>query len=294
MNLESNDEEEVVVTKEVKEVTKPKGNKPTGPQTKTDEGKTHFQLGDIDIAVPHSKAHLLGIMGSSLILFTAILVEDPLDFAPGYRVYGIILSIVAFVIALVSFILPSENKLTKTIKFLNFVWTLVGACVLTFGKGPFPDTGNGYFAVWSTVIFSSLASDPIGTINTQFALDKVNALFDFGASAAVLVVALAVEIIENKVTSYDRYKFECIFSMIVACISVLTVIIMSWSVFAKDKHFKGEIVILGVLTVLWIIAACALTFSGPFNQTNNGYFASWLGLLTSARAVSYSWKNSNS
>ncbi len=287
MNLESKDEEEVVVIKnELKEMTKSKEKKPT-----IEKDKTHFQLGEIDIAVPNSKVYLLGIMVSSLVLFVAIFVQKVLDYA-GYGVYGIILSIVAFAIALISFILPSENSLTKPIKLFNFVWTFVGACVLTF-FGPFQNTGNGYFAVWGTVIFSSLASDPFGTINTQFALDKVNALFDFGASAAVLVVALAVAIHQNKYLAYELRKFEFIFSMIVACVSVLTVIVMSWSVLAKDTHFKGESIILAVLAGLWIIAACALTFSGPFTETNNGYFASWLGLLTSARAVSYSWKNNN-
>ena len=46
------------------------------------------------------------------------------------------------------------DKAGESINLLNFAWSFVGACFLTF-KEPFTSTGNGYFAAW--VLAFSLA-----------------------------------------------------------------------------------------------------------------------------------------
>jgi len=61
--------------------------------------------------------------------------------------YGISLSIVSLIVALVSFIMPSKcTFVIRSISSFLFTWTYVGASIRTFGDGPFVKTSNGYFA----------------------------------------------------------------------------------------------------------------------------------------------------
>ena len=45
----------------------------------------------------------------------------------------------------------------------------------------------------------------------------------------------------------------------------------------------------GFLVIWWLVAACVLTFLGPFTATSNGYAASWGGLLGSCYFARTSW-----
>jgi hypothetical protein len=259
-----------------------------GVHPATTDGRKHFVVGEYDIAVPSNKVPLLGVMASSAVLFIAVLVKKLLDTRQNYGRYGIALSVVSFVIAFVSLVMPV--KCTFVINLLNyflFAWNFVGACIFTFNGGPFESTGNGYFAVWSSVVFSAIAADPPGTFTSRSILGKMNSILDFGAGAVVVLISLASALHEDS----DSYKGEIIYTMLTTCISICAVFIFSLSYMRRGTRGCMESQILIVLSIMWIIGACAVTFSGPFLVTGNGYFASWVTAILSVKAASYSWEH---
>ena len=268
-------------------------------QPQTAEAKKHFVVGEYDIAVPQSKVPLLGTMLSAVILFIAIFARDLLDTHKYYARYGLVLCLVTFVLALITIVLPSKNHMVKGIKYFMFIWCLVGACVLTFGSdAPFERTGNGYFAAWGCALFASVAADAPGALS-KFTLDKMNALIDLGAATVTLLVALGFEYhYRNRestayTSSYDKFELEIVYATIVAGLTLIFVFSTSFHYTCQGDRVLGECVVLTILSVLWIVAACAVTFSGPFLFTGNGYFASWFAFLTAVRATFFSWEHRN-
>jgi len=260
------------------------------PISTDDHGRKHFVVGEYDIAVPSNKVPLLGVMASSAVLFIAVLVTNVIETRQHYGRYGIALSVISFVIAFVSLVMPL--KCISAINLLNyflFAWNFVGACVFTFNGGPFESTGNGYFAAWSSVVFSAIAADPPGTFTSLSMLGKMNAIIDLGAGAVVVLISLALALHEDS----DSYQEEIIFTMLVTCISICAVFIFSLSYMRQGTQACMESQILVVLSIMWIIGACAVTFSGPFLVTGNGYFASWVTAILSVKAASYSWQHRN-
>ena len=60
----------------------------------------------------------------------------------------------------------------------------------------------------------------------------------------------------------------------------------------KGTRIGGK-VNLGLMSFLalgWLIAACLVTFDGPFLMTGNGYFASWTAFLTAGSAAFAAYK----
>lgn len=256
---------------------------------KTD-GHKHFVVGEYDIAVPSNKVPLLGVMASSAVLFIAVIVKNLLENRPSYGRYGVALSVVSFIIAFVSLVMPV--KCTFVINLLNyflFAWNFVGACVFTFNKGPFASTGNGYFAAWSSVVFSAIAADPPGVFTSLSLLGKMNSILDLGAGAIVVLISLALALEEDS----NSYKGEIIYTMLTTCITICAVFIFSLSYMRQGSRACLESQILIILSIMWIVGACAVTFSGPFLVTGNGYFASWVTAILSVKAASNSWQNRN-
>jgi hypothetical protein len=263
---------------------------PPATTTTTTGGRKHFVVGEYDIAVPTNKVPLLGVMASSGVVFIAVLVKNLIESRQSYGRYGIALSVVSFVVAFVSLIMPL--KCTFVINLFNyflFAWNFVGACIFTFNGGPFESTGNGYFALWSSVVFSAIAADPPGTFTSRPLLSKMNSILDFGAGAIVVLISLALALHEDS----DGYKGEIIYAMLTTCISICAVFMFSLSYMRRGTRGCMESQILIVLSIMWIIGACAVTFSGPFLVTGNGYFASWVTAILSVKAASYSWEHRN-
>lgn len=83
---------------------------------------------------------------------------------PNYRIasYAVSVSVLGLIFGLLiaGFSLAGGDKLNAKIQFwtlavLLVMW-LVAACLTTF-VGPFITTGNGYFAVWASTIFTGMA-----------------------------------------------------------------------------------------------------------------------------------------
>lgn len=105
--------------------------------------KKHITIGEYDISVPEEKVPLIGVLISAIVLFCALFVDNIIT--TKYR-YTIILCVVAFIAAILSIFIP-RNK-AVTLNYFLFLVTWVGACLLTFGDGPYVEPSNGYFGAW--------------------------------------------------------------------------------------------------------------------------------------------------
>eukprot|EP00978_Attheya_sp_CCMP212_P022754 scaffold68343_cov40-Attheya_sp.AAC.1 len=171
----------------------------------------------------------------------------------------------------------SIMKNTASVGSLNniflFVWWIIAAGILTF-DGPFVLTSNGYFACWAGCILSTIG---LGySINTlQESVTSLGSLLGLGVASVVVILAL--------LGSFSAFLTESIFSMVVACLSLLAVSSIWYAERIEFKiNYYVEVPMFSVLSFLWILLACLVTFSGPFQSTGNGYFASWGGAIMSA------------
>jgi hypothetical protein len=123
------------------------------------DGPKHFTIGEYNVTVPHHKVPLLGVMASALVLLIAILLRNVIfDEQREYGQYGVSLAAIALITAFVSLVMPSSCTFAIfLINYFLFIWSFIGACIMTFDNGPFVYTGNGYFASWGCAIFSALA-----------------------------------------------------------------------------------------------------------------------------------------
>lgn len=153
-----------------------------------------------------------------------------------------------------------------------FMYIFIGVCFLTFDK-PFVVTSNGYFAAWVMVYGSAKAID----FTTDAFLSTT--IKDAGMHMILLVSSLVVLIASITFVS-DEKSDEAIFALVVACITIAFVLlIITLDNKEKPMRVQDHFVALFNLSILWMVMACFVTFSGPFEVTGNGYFASWAGTL---------------
>lgn len=269
------------------EVKNPNVAENSSPESVTSNGKHHFHVGEYDISVPNEKVSLVGVMASALVLIASLAVDEILDVQKKRGAYGFTLAVVAFVVAVLSFLISSKNKLSMYLNTFNFIWCFIGACVMTFRPGPYIQTGNGYFASWGLVIFAGISADPPGNL-ARGILDHLNATMDLGAAAIVFMVALATEFDAG----LHKYKGEATYAIVIAAVTVALVLALTLYKYKKpDENFVGESILMIHVAIAWIIAAILVTFRGPFRVTGNGYFVAWLGAMLAFRASASAWRS---
>lgn len=181
---------------------------------------------------------------------------------------------------------------------LNFVYSFIGACFLTF-REPFDQTSNGYFAAWTIVYGCAMA---MGMTSTEFGstIKGLSAVMGLMASSLVVVVATITPIREDMNNSEvidpveeilvdspsSVSNSEVFYALVLSCVT-LAFILMMLGLNKMNKHMPNMISFLAftILAVCWIIMACLVTFRGPFEVTGNGYFASWAGAATATMAA---------
>lgn len=102
---------------------------------------------------------VLGILCASFILLVATLYSTSEEMSSS--MYGYSNSVSSISIILSSLLLLRIKKVdvySLYIRQFMFLWTFIGACILTFRIGPFSKTGNGYFCSWAMAIFSFFAT----------------------------------------------------------------------------------------------------------------------------------------
>lgn len=200
-----------------------------------------------------------------------------------YDAYAISVASIAMILSFFGLLLAKfKQDLYKQkgmpINMLCFLYSFVGACFLTFDK-PFSATGNGYFAAWVLVCGSAMTlgvnANALGSTVKGF-----GALMGLLASSLVVVIASIPPILD------DRDKNEAIFAIVLGCVSfVFALLALGMDKKGRGMPGMGYFGVLAILAICWVIAACIVTFRGPFEQTGNGYFGSWAAAAASSMAA---------
>jgi hypothetical protein len=232
----------------------------------------------------HLDAHQLpmaGVFFSAIIFLIAVTSQGGPGKGSGYFIYGIILSVIAMICALMALgfshkpdLVQDKPDIPRHLNHFLLTWNFVGACLMTFGSGPFVITSNGYFSVWAMAIFA------VYGIGVAFLHTARNAgsMMAHLASSIVVIIALA-----SGNGSFENFKGESIYGMVLACISAVLMLyqIRSERAGGSDSlEGKGWFGLMAVLAIMWIVSASLMTFRGPFLRTSNGYFGSWGGAIT--------------
>jgi len=151
-------------------------------------------------------------------------------------------------------------SLGYTLSLVNFVWWGVAAGILTF-SGPFVVTGNGYFAVWAGFFCSAL-----GVGITQDHMRDLNQTIRLATASLVIICSVPSQL-------GGLFDPEAIYAMTLACFTLTYCIVQTN--FANLISQANGFHVYMALALLWVVEAALVTFRGPFNETGNGYFASW-------------------
>lgn len=234
-------------------------------------------------------------IATSAILLIAVLAweEDPIR-SRGYVISVPTLSLIMS-IGIILMMVFRENLYViygQYVSQILFLWNFVGACVLTFSS-PFTTTGNGYFAAWACVATSAMAMGVTGDM-VRSRIEGFGPLMGLCASSVVVVIAL-LDYLGNK----DYAHKETIYALVVSCLTIAGVAgILFYQ--KRNSEFGGsggsmgflyaKAAFLCVFALLWLFLACLVTFFGPFEETGNGYFASWAGAACVLFAASAAFK----
>lgn len=121
----------------------------------------------IDLA-DESTLSYCGVLVSAIIVLVALTSKGNFKDNKFYE-YGIALSVVAMFISLAGWAMGrfdvGNDKITMVNNYFLFAWCFIGACIMTFGDGPFQTTGNGtsqlitvhnHFLVFHFLLFINL------------------------------------------------------------------------------------------------------------------------------------------
>lgn len=105
------------------------------------------------------------------------------------------------------------------------------------------------------------------------------------AASVVFLVSCIPEV--NRLAKGSKVRNNAIYGLFLACFSTLCML----AIIYMDKKGKPlsqmiNLVLMACLSILWLVAACLVTFDGPFTETSNGYFSAWAALITAMYATS--------
>jgi len=147
------------------------------------------------------------------------------------------------------------------------IWWAVAAAILTF-VGPFVFLGNAYFALWAGLIASLVWFELVSGVD---ATPRV-----FGPALALLLCSATL--LYACLSKYDVSQPEVAWGVTLGAISTAFSALLCLAGHSLSVDIRRALALL--LVLLWIPGAGVLTFDGPFTVAGNGYFASWLGLLS--------------
>lgn len=231
---------------------------------------------------------------ASVVLLIAITVQLNSTTTPNWA-YTVAAATVSLFFSLVGIVLikmrePFDKKLFamsgtdvtvgNCLSAFLFVWWAVAAGIITF-QNPFKATGNGYFATWTGFI-ASVAGLGVTSDQAVSAVSGAGPLLGWLAASVVLVCA-----VPERIGDFKPDQGAAIYALIIAILSIITAIVF----LALDSAGKADSVavvkmyVLLFFSILWIVAACATTFTNVFYYTGNGYFSVWIGTALAIRAA---------
>lgn len=166
-------------------------------------------------------------------------------------------------------------------------------------QGPFPTTGNGFFASWggaftATGYLADASGRSMSTIGASVKRGS-GALYALSVPSIVLIIALVKQYcFFGTCSSYleeNKYHDEAAYGVSVGAISlagILGLVLLDGRSEQADLGHNGAKVaewapklVAFALVCLWAVCCVILTFHEPFTTTSAGYFACWLGFLFS-------------
>jgi len=163
---------------------------------------------------------------------------------------------------------------------LLFAFWIPGAGILTF-KNPYLVTGNAYFACWLAFVASAYLFFQSFNLKFPFA-----ALGHDMAKVCLFLILLA-SVVELTQASIDcppehhcsgKQKWALTVGIMSSIISLCTLLFAMARGGLPSQLLKFVSIL---LFAIWIPGAGVLTFSGPFRDTGNAYFACWGAFLAS-------------
>lgn len=226
-----------------------------------------------------------GMFFSAMVLIIAVNTPSSAKGTRKYWEYGNALAAVTMFFSLLGFLMAMKNEgKVKTAGRINaiflFLWCFVGACLMTFGQGPFLVTSNGYFSSWAMAVFSVQGAG-ISSAAMKKGITTMSSELGLFTSAVIVLVSCI-----DWVSNSGEYKGESIYALVLSAVTIVLILIflcMERGNRGDPSRFKW--IILACFAAMWIVEACLVTFRGPFVVTGNGYFGSWGGALTSVYAT---------
>mmetsp|Transcript_14799 Transcript_14799/g.29036 ORF Transcript_14799/g.29036 Transcript_14799/m.29036 type:complete len:308 (+) Transcript_14799:15-938(+) len=159
---------------------------------------------------------------------------------------------------------------------LGTLWT-VGVLILTFDS-PFENTGNGYFSCWLAFTSSQLL---VYYTSPTIRDSMNNHLNEMSRSSSVLFLLFVSSCMNLVATSISCHRTACNsgigFGVSVGVLSIVVCLLHFFVPSISDYTMYTS----GTLTILWVSAAGVLTFGTAFTTPGNGYFSTWICMLSS-------------
>lgn len=118
-----------------------------------------LKVGGFDFEISEEQEPMIGVLFSSMVQLIAACVTV----SPNHKYYEYAIALGAVGMGLSAFGIYNSWKhqygaqCAKYMGWIIWLWSFIGGCILTFGRGPFVGTGNGYFATWGMLIFATQA-----------------------------------------------------------------------------------------------------------------------------------------
>lgn len=200
----------------------------------------------------------------------------------GIRGYQVAVGAVSGFFGLIAFFMnlkaPVAANVALGFGMFQFLWWVAGVIVLTF-FGDYQNTAyaNGYFGAWGAFIFATFTmmavSDVFKANVSGFAHSSRKALlFLFFSSGIVMGASIGPCSPQTRCTGYSA--FAVALGVISMCFSLVLIV-------ASAKIAVAHMRNIAMFLILWWVIGCGIvTFGGPFTSTGNGYFASYVALIS--------------
>jgi len=247
---------------------------------RTDSGRVETDIGKYHLEVEAKQVPLVGLFFASFIfMISAISQKNYLDSWYGYALSVGIVGMFLALVGLVALKFASEIPQHYMAWFI-LLWSVLGACLMTFGEGKFTVTGNGYFSVWAMAIFSVQNCGVTGD-DIRKQVHSTSSIAGLGIASVIMIIAIAYEV------GIKNHRGNAIYTLILSCLTIVFVGAIMYMQRKTEAPMPAlyQFGVLSVFAIMWIVAACLVTFNGPFTVTGNGYFTAWVSAVLSVFAA---------
>jgi hypothetical protein len=109
------------------------------------------------------------------------------------------------------------------------------------------------------VIFSAIHCG-VSTEQVKETVQGTSSFTGLGIASIVMIVAISYDV------GVDSYRGNSIYTLVLSCLTIVFVGGLLFMRIKTDKTFPAmyEFFTLAVFSIMWIVAACLVTFNGPF------------------------------